>query len=109
MNEYGRELLRDAALRGVKQIKYSFTDLKDGYCAMGVLAKAVDAKGLLVDTNFSVEDFKKDQKVLTETFDLHEDEFRCQICNSLQWSEWDYIEHLNDSHDLDFLAIANKL
>jgi hypothetical protein len=94
MNERGREALRAAALAGVPQ---SFGILYDGKarCGLGVLA----------------DEAARNQVLYTpERYGLHSEPF-CGICG-MEWrseSEAALVVHLNDTHRLDFLGIAEKM
>lgn len=90
MNELGRDKLREAALKGVRQIKGRFKDDKGGMCALGVL-------GMKVGMN----ERKYDLKIGPD--------LPCELCHRICDNEAKLIIHLNDDHDLDFLAIANKV
>lgn len=99
MNDLARERLREAALKGVPQIKGMYRDPFGGRCALGVL----DQEGRLSTTSW---------QALTE-FQVRlglSDELRgCPECGKGPYTEPGLILHYNDDHDMDFLAIANKL
>lgn len=95
MNEIAREVLRVAALRGVKQIRGAYQD-GDGRCALGVLMDHAEAM--------------RSQNYLWRDYGL-DTERRCLCphgCGALG-DEAGIIVHMNDYHGDDFLAIANKL
>ena len=102
MNEAGRNALRQAALRGVKQIIGNYSDTAGGRCALGVLADA--------HRNAMYHDFRP--------FGLHVLIGACPLCGATTISgqqkfpiaaEHHLVAHMNDDHHLDFLGIAEKM
>lgn len=102
MNEKGVEVLVQAAMRGVKQIKNHLSDGQGGMCANGVLISAL-GRGQLTNPD-QWRKYQQEYGISLET-----DPRTCQLCYRDFQSEAGHIAHLNDYHDMDFLTIARKL
>ena len=92
MNERGRQVLIDAAMTGVRQIKYRLTDETGGFCALGILYYAL-----------------KWAADPTEDFDLGGKVSACSCGAQCLRNEADLMVHYNNDHGFDFLTIANKM
>lgn len=104
MNERGRDVLRQAALDGVKQCKGGYMKFDHGpsYCALGIFVRK----------HPSVMPGCEDWDRLMRYYGIAPYEtgtVTCEICGETSMGEEGLIVHLNDEHDLDFLAIANKV
>ena len=90
MNERAREVLIEAAMQGVPQIKGKLRDGYGGFCAGGVLIKAyLEEQGLA----WSI--FSWGQPVLVH-YDMSNE-------------EWEDMVDANNNLDWDFLTIARKI
>lgn len=94
MNDRARDVLVDAALRGVRQIKGVLHDGKNGYCAMGVLCEAIRREGG-VEWLFGY-------RTTSEIADEVERRYDITL------KEWHRIVHANNELGWDFLDIARK-
>jgi hypothetical protein len=93
MNQECRDSLRKAALLGVKQAYGRLEDNAGGYCALGWLNQDVPmALGPLFNRRWTTP---------------------CPLCETfpgpIPSTELGFMVHLNDTHRLDFLAIAEKM
>lgn len=104
MNERGREVLRQAALDGIPQVTGSYHTM-DAYCGVGVLGKAM---GLDLSACTYMELNAALAKINIH-FDLVQDWTECPLCLEITADQMILITHLNDTHKLDFLGLANKL
>lgn len=95
MNEKAIAALVDAAMRGVRQIRYRLNDNQGGFCAVGVISAANAQWSGMYDKRFHGCPF-------------------CGILNDAYYkmpihSEAVLIIHLNNDHEWDFLTIARKM
>lgn len=102
MNELGRDKLRAAALAGVPQIKEKLY-WGAGRCAIGVLTDV----GETWNENENIH--QRLDLVGISSYPGPERSYVCSLCDRGFKAEALLIIHLNDDHELDFLAIANKL
>ena len=88
MRQRAKDVLRAAALSGVRQLRGKMFDAQGGRCAAGLLVDLCPEE-------------------LTHL--LHAPATTCELCGQPMRSEGYLMLHLNDWHALDFLAIAEKL
>ena len=101
MNDIARQKLIDAALAGVRQIKGKYADDEGGLCALGVLGMR---EHHILHWEERIREAGLDPSIA----------YACPHgCKSESkkglFGEGGLVVHLNDKHDYDFLAIANKL
>lgn len=111
LNDLGRQILVDAALKGRHQI-YSKLHSGTGSCALGQF-------------HLAKHDYDEMKAIMCQSlqcvFNAYEEvglvgKEQCCVCticenneNPLLFNEKDLILHLNDVHQLDFLTIARKV
>ena len=107
MNERGRDALIAAGLRGDKQVRgnlFESSRAGSGNCAVGILAKAL---GYTYEDVTSLGRRPGWRETLKAQFGL-ENRALCTECDNGFSTEYYLLEHLNDTHGLDFIAIARK-
>lgn len=97
MNDKGREALVAAALNGVKQIRFRWSDGHGGLCAQGVLVKDYGFELSFKEMNITQAEYETITDVVCREYDL-------------AGGEWYELAELNDANDQkDFLTIARKV
>src|SRR5262245_45302156 len=111
MNQEAADALVAAGLAGMRQIKGALTDLKGGFCALGLLQRA----GIFDETLFEPVDQCPECGARTTwssgtgispSGEIRVNDIRLSLDICV---ERDLIIHLNNDHGMDFIGIARKL
>ena len=101
MNQEARDMLVEAELRGVKQIRFTLTR-QEGRCALGVLGFRLGLAEPDIDKLLSKYGFLEREV----TCPFIDSDLEMNSCRPLL--EVSLVAHLNDDHQLSFLDIARK-